>query len=136
MFCCDCRSDKDRETTTQQQGLGANGLSFTKKSLCGIGINFRADSTGALLVSSLIPGGPAATTGGIQAGDVLYQVDNTVVYRCPLSHVSSCLLGEEDTAVNVIFLRDDKKITKHIIRAPVANLMMIQKANESERGGE
>ncbi|EKX37972.1 hypothetical protein GUITHDRAFT_154836, partial [Guillardia theta CCMP2712] len=129
MFCCDCRSDKDREPASQQQ-LGTNTLSFTKKNLCGIGVNFRADSTGALLVSSLIPGGPAAVTGGIQAGDVLYQVDNTVVYRCPLSHVSSCLLGEEETIVNVTFLRDDMKVTKSIVRAPVANLMMIQKANE------
>ena len=33
------------------------GLAGQPESLCGIGINFRADRTGALLVSSLIDGG-------------------------------------------------------------------------------
>ena len=44
------------------------------------------DYHGALVVDSLVPGGPAwesSTQGGLQVADVLQTVDGKNVYRCP-----------------------------------------------------
>ena len=53
-------------------------------SQCGIGVVFRMDNHGALVVDSLVPGGPAwesSTQGGLQVADVLQTVDGKNVYR-------------------------------------------------------
>jgi len=53
-------------------------------SQCGIGVVFRMDNHGALVVDSLVPGGPAwesSTQGGLQVSDVLQTVDGKNVYR-------------------------------------------------------
>jgi len=58
-------------------------------SQCGIGVVFRMDNHGALVVDSLVPGGPAwesSTQGGLQVSDVLQTVDGKNVYR----RVDSC----------------------------------------------
>ena len=66
-------------------------------SQCGIGVVFRMDNHGALVVDSLVPGGPAwesSTQGGLQVSDVLQTVDGKNVYRCfhiPETFVSSAL---------------------------------------------
>eukprot|EP00288_Rhodomonas_lens_P019500 CAMPEP_0177691300 /NCGR_PEP_ID=MMETSP0484_2-20121128/1235_1 /TAXON_ID=354590 /ORGANISM="Rhodomonas lens, Strain RHODO" /LENGTH=112 /DNA_ID=CAMNT_0019201919 /DNA_START=111 /DNA_END=449 /DNA_ORIENTATION=+ len=106
--------------------MGQNGA---PGSLCGIGVNFRADGTGALLVASLIPGGPAEKTGQVQPNDVLYEVDGKNVYRSPLSTVSSNLLGPNESTVRVVFLRNAEQVQVSIVRAPVPNLMSVQKAS-------
>ena len=59
-------------------------------SQCGIGVVFRMDNHGALVVDSLVPGGPAwesSTQGGLQVSDVLQTVDGKNVYR----YVPDCL---------------------------------------------
>ena len=66
----------EREQITQ---AGQDG------SQCGIGVVFRMDYHGALVVDSLVPGGPAwesSTQGGLQVADVLQTVDGKNVYRC------------------------------------------------------
>mmetsp|Transcript_4679 Transcript_4679/g.17030 ORF Transcript_4679/g.17030 Transcript_4679/m.17030 type:complete len:82 (-) Transcript_4679:162-407(-) len=63
--CCDSRRTGEREVTAESR-------------ICGVGINFRADKTGALYVSSLVENGPADKTGKVRPGDVLYEVDGTV----------------------------------------------------------
>lgn len=66
-------------------------------SQCGIGVVFRMDNHGALVVDSLVPGGPAwesSTQGGLQVSDVLQTVDGKNVYRCrtiPPSPLSAAL---------------------------------------------
>eukprot|EP00286_Rhodomonas_abbreviata_P009472 CAMPEP_0181330428 /NCGR_PEP_ID=MMETSP1101-20121128/23895_1 /TAXON_ID=46948 /ORGANISM="Rhodomonas abbreviata, Strain Caron Lab Isolate" /LENGTH=169 /DNA_ID=CAMNT_0023439685 /DNA_START=24 /DNA_END=530 /DNA_ORIENTATION=- len=125
--CCDCRdgSQKDRPAGV----IKTVGQNASPSSLCGIGVNFRADGTGALLVASLIPGGPAEKTGLVQPNDVLYEVDGKNVYRSPLSTVSSNLLGPNDSTVRVVFLRNAEQVQVSIVRAPVPNLMSVQKAS-------
>mmetsp|Transcript_27304 Transcript_27304/g.54947 ORF Transcript_27304/g.54947 Transcript_27304/m.54947 type:complete len:135 (+) Transcript_27304:92-496(+) len=126
--CCDCRdgSRADEKPTGNIRSVGQNGA---PTSLCGIGVNFRADGTGALLVASLIPGGPAEKTGVVLPNDVLYEVDGKNVYRSPLSTVSSNLLGPKDSTVRVVFLRNAEQVQVNIVRAPVPNLMSVQKAS-------
>jgi hypothetical protein len=67
-------------------------------SQCGIGVVFRMDNHGALVVDSLVPGGPAwesSTQGGLQVGDVLQTVDGKNVYRCPFHDQLSCVVTSE-----------------------------------------
>ena len=57
--CCDCRDGKG---FVVRDFRGPDGNHLVRDSprdpgICGVGINFRADKSGALLVSSLIPGG-------------------------------------------------------------------------------
>mmetsp|Transcript_14129 Transcript_14129/g.22465 ORF Transcript_14129/g.22465 Transcript_14129/m.22465 type:complete len:132 (-) Transcript_14129:373-768(-) len=125
--CCDCREGSERLPGAR----GAMGLAGQPESLCGIGINFRADRTGALLVSSLIDGGPADKCGDVREGDVLYEVDSKIVLRSPLSNVSASLLGPNGSGVNVVFIRKEEQIRVKLVRAPVANLMSVQKAAPS-----
>eukprot|EP00802_Teleaulax_amphioxeia_P028684 Tamp_30461.p2 GENE.Tamp_30461~~Tamp_30461.p2 ORF type:complete len:129 (+),score=10.23 Tamp_30461:125-511(+) len=121
--CCDCREGSERMIPGSV--VGATGQ---PEALCGIGVNFRADRTGALLVSSLIEGGPAHSSGGVQEGDVLYEVDNKIVLRSPLSLVSASLLGPNGSGVNVVFIRNDEKVKVKLVRGPVPNLMSVHKA--------
>ena len=127
--CCDCREGS--ELRHARGSRGQNAIQGQPESLCGIGINFRADRTGALLVSSLIEGGPSHQSGEVRQGDVLYEVDKKVVLRSPLSHVSASLLGPKGSSVNVVFLRDERQVHVRLVRAPVANLMSVQKAPPS-----
>ena len=75
------------------------------KNLCGVGINFKADSTGALAVHSLLSGSPAQIDGQILPGDVLEMVDKKNVFRHSLSEVVNQLLGPQDTEVTLTFQR-------------------------------
>mmetsp|Transcript_27323 Transcript_27323/g.55839 ORF Transcript_27323/g.55839 Transcript_27323/m.55839 type:complete len:133 (+) Transcript_27323:209-607(+) len=108
-----CCGRRDVETIPKGQ--------YSPSTMCGVGINFRADKTGALCVSSLIPGGPASRTGSVMVGDILYDVDEKLVYRTALSNVSQHLLGPADTTVNVGFLRGGYRISVDIKRAPFGN---------------
>ena len=79
--CCGCRGQPKmmRSAQTPITQAGQDG------SQCGIGVVFRMDGHGALVVDSLVPGGPAwesSTQGGMQVGDVLQTVDGKNVYRC------------------------------------------------------
>jgi len=73
--------------------------------MCGVGINFQSDATGALTVQSLVPRSPAAIDGQIKAGDLLEQVDKERVFRSPMKRVAGLLLGPQGSAVTLTFQR-------------------------------
>ena len=51
--------------------------------MCGLGVSLRVDEGGDCLVGRLEPGGAAARSGLVQAGDVLVEVDGTPVRGMP-----------------------------------------------------
>jgi len=67
--------------------------------MCGVGINFQSDATGALTVQSLVPRSPAAIDGQIKAGDLLEQVHKmlSVLDRAFMLGRPRGLLGSPDT---------------------------------------
>mmetsp|Transcript_31357 Transcript_31357/g.74524 ORF Transcript_31357/g.74524 Transcript_31357/m.74524 type:complete len:187 (+) Transcript_31357:142-702(+) len=80
-------------------------------SQCGIGVVFRMDTHGALVVDSLVTGGPAwesSTNGGLQVSDVLQTVDGKNVYRWPVAQLAPLLLGPEGTTVRLGVQRSSK----------------------------
>lgn len=87
-----------RQTSVPITQAGQDG------SQCGIGVVFRMDNHGALVVDSLVPGGPAwesSTQGGLQVADVLQTVDGKNVYRWPVAQLAPLLLGPEGTTVRL-----------------------------------
>jgi len=93
----------------------------------GVGIVFkesRRNSTTALVVKSLAPGGPAATSALIQVGDILLKVDGKEVATTEMA--SKLILGERGTKISMIFKRfaQDKvdKFTVHLIRGTASSL--------------
>ena len=73
--------------------------------LCGVGINFKPDATGALAVHSLVAGSPASEDRHILPGDLLEQVDSQNVFRFSMDKVASRLLGPAGTQVVLTFQR-------------------------------
>lgn len=84
--------------------------------ICGIGIMFKSDMSGALFVSSVVPDGPAHKAGNIMEGDVLFEVDGVNVYRCPASQCASSLMGPRGSKVRICFLRRGTPIEVTMIR--------------------
>ena len=68
----------------------------------GVGIVFRQDSTGALHVKSLTPGGQAEKCGLVNMGDVIHWIDGHHVYRKPVALlVPLIILGLEGTVIRL-----------------------------------
>eukprot|EP00282_Hemiselmis_andersenii_P033179 CAMPEP_0169452980 /NCGR_PEP_ID=MMETSP1042-20121227/14520_1 /TAXON_ID=464988 /ORGANISM="Hemiselmis andersenii, Strain CCMP1180" /LENGTH=75 /DNA_ID=CAMNT_0009564995 /DNA_START=271 /DNA_END=495 /DNA_ORIENTATION=+ len=62
------------------------------------------DNQSALIVDSLVPGGPAwdsAANGGLQVGDMLQTIDGKNVYRWSVNLLAPLLLGPEGTTVRL-----------------------------------
>lgn len=126
--CCESRDNpfavQNRQTADKPP---SEQRDIERRAVCGVGINFRADKSGALFVSSLIPDGPADRTNQVELGDVLFEVDGRPVHRASLGHVSSHLLGPSDSKVIVCFLRNDKKVLVTITRQAIPNLMTVNR---------
>eukprot|EP00802_Teleaulax_amphioxeia_P026006 Tamp_26979.p1 GENE.Tamp_26979~~Tamp_26979.p1 ORF type:complete len:148 (+),score=29.24 Tamp_26979:117-560(+) len=132
LTCCERRDFEPRG-----DGQAEETPNFPPASqVCGVGINFRADKSGALFVSSLIPGGPAARTGSVMVGDILFEVDGQNVHRSTLSHVSKHLLGPNGSVAKVMFLRGGYKVQVDIPRAPVPSLMSVQRVQTPRSPGD
>ena len=72
----------------------------------GVGITFETDSVdNSAKVKRLVRNSPADRSGLIKAGDVLYEVDSTNVFRDSLDVVAQLLLGAPGTTVRLLFLR-------------------------------
>ena len=85
------------------------GLSTSMAGAADIGIDFKTDETGCFQITALKPGGPAAQSGVIDVGDILYEIEGVkVLYGIgpngrPLSNIeiSEMLRGPEGSAMNL-----------------------------------
>lgn len=82
--------------------------------IMGIGVTITSDS-GKIKVVNVIENSPAQKA-EMQPNDVIFAVDGKEVNGMDLSDVSHMLRGEKGTEVNIIILRDKKKLEKTIIR--------------------
>lgn len=82
----------------------------------GIGVTVQAaEDNSGLLVYAVQSGGPAEEA-GIQAGDVIVQVDGQSVQGLTVSEVSSMIKGEEGTTVTVTIMRSGDGINLTVKR--------------------
>ena len=82
----------------------------------GIGVTVTAleDGTG-FLVAKVESGGPADQA-GMQAGDIIVQVEGDSVEGLTVSELSGLIKGKENTSVNVTVLREGEGITLYMTR--------------------
>jgi len=105
MFCCSSRDDGTKANQNATPVCATNaGIPPARVSarLVGVGIVFQQDSTGALHVKSLPPGGPAEKCGLVNMGDVLHWIDGHHVYRKPVALLAPLILGLEGTVVRLV----------------------------------
>eukprot|EP00960_Hanusia_phi_P076161 768523-Hanusia_phi.AAC.9 len=106
LSCCDCRKDHQRDDLSNERlGIVGNVMS-NKRSKCGCGIIFAADTRGALVVDGLVPGGSAEASGLLRRGDVLVEVDGMDVYCKPVGQVGPLLLGPPGSRVSLGLTRN------------------------------
>jgi hypothetical protein len=90
---------------------------------CGVGVNFenvKHNGVEALRVLSFLPGGPAERSGHISIGDVLYSIDNEIVYGTKLENVVSHFLGARGTPVTLgVFRGDSLEVIKVNLRREI-----------------
>jgi nucleoid-associated protein YgaU len=69
--------------------------------VCGVGLVLVPDRAGALVVSSVTEGGPAARTNLVRRGDVLKQIDGVDVYTWPMARVRPLIVGSAGSIVTL-----------------------------------
>ena len=57
----------------------------------------------------------------LQEGDILHDVDGTVLLRRPPAEVAELLLGPEGSTINVGFMRGQKEFVVPLVRRPSSN---------------
>ncbi len=85
--------------------------------IVGIGVNITSVS-GKIIIVSTVEGTPAQKA-GIQPGDILLKVDGKDVHGKNIAEIAQIIRGEEGLPVTIQFLRNDKKITKTIVREQI-----------------
>jgi len=105
------RADSQHQHQTREIAItlvrepGAS-VDIIRPSRTGVGITFETDPIdNSARVKRLIRGSPADCSGLIKTGDIIFEVDNTNVFRESLDVVSQLLLGEPGSDVRLLFLR-------------------------------
>lgn len=85
----------------------------------GIGIHLTYDiDMNAMIILSVMPGSPALEA-GLQIGDYIIQVEDTIVDLQNYSNCVDIMKGKEGTPVKIVIYRDGEKIEKSITRRKI-----------------
>ena len=93
-----------------------------KKELAGVGVIFRKNPEGLLVVKDVVGGSAADESGLIEPGDCLTQVDDVKVAKSSIADISSMVLGTPGESVKLKFTRTvgkSKKKYKVILKRTV-----------------
>jgi C-terminal processing protease CtpA/Prc len=83
-----------------------------KTELAGVGVIFRKNPEGMLVVKDVVGGSSADESGLIEPGDVLTQVDDVKVARSSIADISGMVLGTPGDSVKLKFTRTVGKAKK------------------------
>ena len=89
-----------------------------EKGFEGIGIAFQPNSQG-IIVTHLIPGGPAEKEGRIKVGDLLIEINETKVSDISFIQSMQLLKDEKNKSLSLIFKRGEKLISVDLKREPI-----------------
>ena len=70
---------------------------------------------------SLEPGGAAASSGKVHAGDVFYAINDANVYKLPTKDVAAKLLGARGSVVKLTLLREATKVEVELARGSISD---------------
>lgn len=99
--------------------------------ISGIGVNIVNDS-GRIKIINVIEDTPAQFA-DLKAGDIVISVDNKKVSGLSLAEVSNLVKGAANTFVTLDVLRNNKKITKKIIRKEIT-IKTVKSTNDKDIG--
>jgi len=99
--------DKKRTTNKQVIWDRTPTVKETKdNSEAGIGAALGPNNEGNLEFTELVPGGPADTSGAVDVGDVLHEVDGINILGKPVPEVAPMIRGEAGTSVCLAIAKD------------------------------
>ena len=104
---------------TEEQYKAFLGILEGETNMAGIGVSIQYTDQGILVVEVLAGG--SAQAGGIQAGDLIVEVDGTSCVPAGEEH-RALLSGAEGTSVTVTVLRGGEELQYTLIRRPVVIL--------------
>jgi hypothetical protein len=93
-----------------------------KKELAGVGVIFRKNPDGMLVVKDVVGGSAADESGLIEPGDILTQVDDVKVSKASIADISGMVLGTPGESVKLKFTRmvgKSKKKYKVVLKRTV-----------------
>ena len=73
---------------------------------CGLGVRLRHSSRGLLSVATLLPGGPAHSSGLLRENDQILCVDGSDTFGKPIQQVAKLFVGVEGSSVDLKICRD------------------------------
>jgi len=85
--------------------------------IVGIGVNI-ASVSGKITVISVMDGSPAQS-GGLQANDIILNVDGKDISGMSISEVASFVRGKENSVVELVILRNNEKLIKKLLRKEI-----------------
>lgn len=97
--------------------------SFTQsinRDFVGIGVQFKSSDDGVPVITNVYTNSPAESA-GVQAGDIIYSVDGTLVEGLSATEIKELVQGEEGTVVTMEFIRNTEIITIEITRGLVGH---------------
>ncbi len=83
---------------------------------CGIGASLQQDADTMLVTIVRVYDGSPAEEAGLQAGDIIYKVDDYEATSMELSELVLCIRGEENTSVHLVTYRDGVCIEYDVVR--------------------
>ena len=93
-------------------------LSSTNPEFCGIGVSVSKTDAG-LLITKVYDNSPAKNA-GLLSGDIIIGADNINIIGMDISVAQSYILGEENTPIDIIFVRNGETKTVTIYRQKIA----------------
>ena len=109
----------------------------------GLGIQYYAQDEDTFLVSKVLNNSPAEEA-GMQKGDQIYRINDTVCENMNVDKVKELMIGESGTKVEVEIIREQKHIVMEIKRRKVndsvysevdGNTGLLKISSFSETGG-
>lgn len=114
-----CAGSGDRWTSYLSAEDYQNNMQKFTNAYGGVGLTVTVDDeTGELIVTELVPGGPAELA-GVQIGDVLYQADGQLCSELGLEQTVALVKGELGTSIRLVFRRDGATYEADITRAEI-----------------
>ena len=111
-----------------------NNMQFFTNSYAGIGMTVTEDpETKALLVTEVIPGGPADLA-GVEVGDFLEEVDGQKTSQLGMDQTVQLVKGEIGTAVHLAFARGEKTYEVDVVRDEIATVVSSYEMLEDQIG--
>lgn len=91
-----------------------------EKNMEGIGVVLNRTEGGAVIISKLVDGGPAALSNQVKADDEIISINGKSVKNSPLDQVVDLIKGETGSTISLLLSRGGQEVKVDLVRAPIA----------------